>query len=237
MSKQSPPSFDDWVIYCFTRGYADFHGSARSATDDAFDAQAAADLADRMLGFDMKLLTEYLTRLFRAPKLLGIYSDDQLGDATWFLFGAGSGYFHNVCSDAVPQAEQIACYQAVPTMYADLFDRRCCRRGDDPAGSYIHDARLDGAVYMVWDMDSFEVPLFHPDRWPHLIEPIFGVLESILMSSRTSTCQISALHGLGHVQHRYPQRVVPMIDAFLQTRSPAPWVADYVRSASRGGVM
>ena len=47
-----------------------------------------------------------------------------------------------------------------------------------------------------------------------LDQEILGVLESTLQLDSIA-CRESALHGLGHWQHYYPQRVGEIIDAFL----------------------
>jgi hypothetical protein len=50
-------------------------------------------------------------------------------------------------------------------------------------------------------------------------------------------CQESSLHGLGHWQHRYPQRVDQVIDPFLAAHpNLRPELLAYARSARRGCV-
>ena len=67
MQRPSMPSFDDWVTYCFTRGYADFAGRDRTDPIENVDEVVDAELQDRMLDLDAVLLTEYLIRLFHSP--------------------------------------------------------------------------------------------------------------------------------------------------------------------------
>ena len=51
-------------------------------------------------------------------------------------------------------------------------------------------------------------------------------------------CQESALHGLGHWQHAYPEEVQQIIDRFLNAnKNLRPELAAYARSARTGCVL
>ena len=68
---------------------------------------------------------------------------------------------------------------------------------------------------MWWDI----IPIYgKPDipEWSELDQEILGVLESTLQLDSIA-CRESALHGLGHWQHYYPQRVGEIIDTFLMS--------------------
>jgi hypothetical protein len=124
------PSFDEWVDYCFTRGHADFH-----ADDEGPDSRACAARIRRFVDLDPNCLADYVVRLFSDPSgIAGRYTDDQIGAATWFLFGVASGYFQELRFEAVPEEMKIACMSSVATMYTELYDVVCCRRGADPHG-------------------------------------------------------------------------------------------------------
>ncbi len=75
-----------------------------------------------------------------------------------------------------------------------------------------------------------------PDQHPHLVEPGFGVLETVLAKCRTSSCLMSALHGLGHIQMENPRRVEQIIDEFLSKRQIPMWLHEYAMSARKGAV-
>jgi hypothetical protein len=226
------PSFDEWVEYCFTQGYADFRLECGSPGYDEADSRA-----ERFVGLDPRTLAGYLRRLFSAPAALAErYTDGQIAGATWFLFGCASEYFSALRSAVVPPDEQVACMASVATLYTDLYDRICCKRASDPDGEHTNTVEVDMAVYMIWDMDCIAGAIIHPKEAPHLLEPTFAVLDTVLRRCRTSTCQISALHGLGHVHEYHPQRTERMIDAFLAGRRPADWVREYARWARVGRV-
>ncbi len=220
------PSFDEWVDYCFTRAHADFGAYARD--DDA------RERSDRFGALDITTVARHLVRLFRSPAFIADqYTDDQIGAALWFLFGIGSGYFTELRDDAVPRDLQADCMASVSTLYAGLLDHVCCRRGTDPDSDYSDGPRLDVAVYMIWDMDCIEGGVAHT----HLVNPGFEVLATVLKQCRTSTCRISALHGLGHLHRYHSDRVERIIDQFL-TRDDVPdWLRGYATRARTGMVL
>ena len=139
--------------------------------------------------------------------------------------------------------EQVRCVRGVATCYTDLFERVCCNRGVDPDLELFEQSEIDGAVYMMWDMDCFEGTLAHPQDNPHLIEPGLFVLESALMRCRTSTCRVSALHGIGHLYSRFEDEKDPLadrlrelVDRFVASTTMPDWLAEYAACARDGYV-
>lgn len=51
------------------------------------------------------------------------------------------------------------------------------------------------------------------------------------------SCQEAALHGLGHWQLYYADRVVPMIDRYLASDVAKPELAQYAQNARRGEIL
>jgi hypothetical protein len=235
MQKVSTPSFDEWVEYCFTQGYPDFHSEYGSPGYDAVEART-----ERFVRLDPTVLATYMVQLFRSPGFVADrYSDDQIGDAVWFLFGCASEYFKDLYypySAAISPSLQIDAISAVATLYTDLFDHVCCKRRLDPDGYYTNDLRVDIAVWMIWDMDNIEGAVIFPEKTPHLVEPGFAVLDTVLANCRTSSCQMSALHGLGHIHAYHPQRTERMIDDFLANRPAAEWVREFALTARTGHI-
>ena len=165
------------------------------------------------------------------------YTYNQIADAVWFLFGVASGYFHDVLSDKVEIATQVACMRSVESFYLRLLDRVCCLRAGDPDGQYAGELKVDGAVFMIWEMDCIEGGIMYGEKWPHLVKPGFRVLERVLMKCRTSTCMMSVLHGLGHLHDSHPQQCEGIIDAFLAERRAPDWVRDYACDARTGHIL
>ncbi len=227
-SHMHPPPFDQWVDYCFTLGQADFHSG--------WDGEIATERGRRFVYMDAPTIFAYMTRLLESPGFIADrYSDKQIGDGTWFLFGVASCFFGEIWSNSVQKRDQVRCIDAILTMYTDLFDHVCCRRAADPNGKHSDNLDIDGAVYMIWDMDSVAASL-HDSHRPDLADAAFGVLEGVLNKCKMSTCIQSALHGLGHAHSWHPQRVERIVDAFLDTgRGPA-WVREYALAARVGHV-
>src|SRR5690606_28505777 len=90
---------------------------------------------------------------------------------------------------AAPAEMQVELYRAAARMYLNCYDKRCNRGPSD---------HLDTAVYMIWDMDYIEIPAIYPADYPHLADPAFELLETVLSRCTAPACIQSALHGLGH---------------------------------------
>lgn len=240
MNSSDVVEFDEWVDYCFTHGRADFMGTS----GDSDDVQNARE--KKYLSLKPVVVTEYLIRLFESPSfVIDRYSDDQIAEATWFIFGNASEYLHDARSDEVPPDMQVRCIRSLMTLYKDLYDRVCGRRGTDYDTDLRSTDDVDGAVYMIWDMDCLEGAIMFPKRGAILVEPCLEVLETVLRKSRTSACRISALHGIGHIGSHYAstdqsswivQRLQRTVDAFLQRQDIPEWVRDYALCARNGVV-
>jgi hypothetical protein len=226
--------FEAWVEYCFTHGQADFHGYsghydgdlvAALARHDAFAEVPAATTASHMI------------RLFEDPGfIVDTYNDQQIGDATWFIFGMSGSRLERVLSAEVAPEVQVRLLHAIETMYVECFDRVCCMRGtmnDEPCYEFFH---VDGAVYMIGDMGGFPSWMEERGSLPHCVDPILEVLTNILKRCRTSTCHISALHGLGHNVQADPERISAIIDRYLTRGDLLDWVRAYAMNARQGAV-
>lgn len=237
----SLPSFEEWVEYCFVHGQRDFNGTSKD------DPEAIQQLEKRFVLMDRAVVVGYLTRLFESPSFIADrYTDDQIADATWFLFGEGSQFTSfkgaNVAEDA-----QARCVRAVATLYTDLFDRVCGQRGTDLNTAFHGQRGIDCAVYMIWDMGGLEFTVMFPDSPPHLIEPGISVLETVLTKCHSSACLASALHGIGHViginiggnsasEQAKLDRFRGMVDSFLETREVPDWLRTYACDARTGNI-
>ncbi|TVQ34601.1 MAG: hypothetical protein EA376_00015 [Phycisphaeraceae bacterium] len=232
MNNTETPSFEEWVHYCFTQGYSDFH-----TEPDADHYEAHEQRRQRFVDIDPKALSEHIIRLFSNPAFLADeYTDQQIADAVWFIFGLATTYFLHLRSEVVPRNVQIRCIESVATLYTDLFDRLCDKHDVDPNKSSSKDTPLEDAVYMIWDMDCIEGAVMFPKHWPHLVDPGFRVLETILEKCRTVTCKESALHALGHIHMYHPERVEKIIDKFLASPDQPGVLREYALDAREGAV-
>lgn len=232
METHQPPSFDEWVHYCVVQGYSDFSDS--SVHDNRF------------LRIPLPLLAEYLTMLFESPAWLAErYTDADLGNFTSFVFGVASWYISLVRRGPLPHDVQTRCIDSIATLYTDLFDKVCGARGADPDTDLRELSEIDGAVYMIWDMDCLEGTVLFPHEHPHLVEPGINIIQTVLDRCRTSTCLISALHGAGHIVGFHSRsgndaivsRVQGIIDIFLRRRRAPEWVREYALDAREGMVL
>lgn len=230
---RKPPRFDDWLDYCFTFAYGDFHEIVGSSPNRYTELGRLGPAT----------AAEYLTRLFESPASIAErYTPDQIGDAVWFIFGVGSCYFGTATSAEVPTDLQVRLIRSVATMYTDLFDRVCGRMGEAPDEDLSDTDKVDIAVYMIWDMDQIE---YVHRKSTALVEPTLDVLSAILLRCRNSTCQRSALHGLGHLifssgYRKSPiktDRLTAIIDEYLRARRPTQWLRLYATEARAGTVM
>ncbi|MGD9789162.1 MAG: hypothetical protein AB7Q00_07225 [Phycisphaerales bacterium] len=238
MESQSP-TFEEWRYYCFTQAWEDFSGN------DADSWEVGIVRQERFLNLEVSLLATYMTRLFESPNsVVEEFTDNQIAKATWFLFGTGSEYIKTVRDSQIPVDLQSGCIRSIATMYTNLFDRVCGNRGSDPDSQLYLKHKIDGAVYMIWDMDNLAGTVMFPDKAPHLVEPGVHILETALLKCRTSACRISALHGIGHIVsvHRAKKRrdIAPQLQSFIEKfleRDDVPsWLREYADCAYHGSV-
>lgn len=186
-----------------------------------------------------------MTRLFEAPAFIAErYTDFQIADATWYILGSASESIGMMACDTVPPELQIRCVRSVTTLYTDLFDRVCGNHGTDPDSDLLDSAKVDQAVYMIWDMSGLELFAMFPHNYPHLVEPAIEILENVLRRCRTSACRISALHGIGHtlcvLDHdgdaSIAARLRAIIDEFANRLDVPDWLLKYAMDARSGMV-
>ncbi len=233
MVQKPVPTFDEWVDYCFTQGMADFRFGAET---DSKRREVEAR-SESFLCIPPPILAEYLPRLFWNPGFIADrFSHDQIADGIWFLFGCASAYYEDLRFGPVSAPKQIECISCVGALYTQLLDRVCCRNASEPDGDFINKLSVDGAVYMIWD-DGIRGAVCVPEQHPHLVDPGFAVLRRVLHECRTSSCRISALHGLGHLYLDFPERVERLIDEFLDRTEIPDWVVRYASDAREGCVL
>lgn len=203
------PTFEQWVENAFAgtpwKREVLFWEIDRpdAANRDADDHRTYTPLAPT--------LAMYLAQLFEEPEFLANrYTGEQLGKGFWYIAGIESAYFIDAREPNVPTEQQVRWVTAIGILYEKLFARVCTptlSHRDEP-GSHP----LNSAVYMFWDMDTLSP---YTKGHPHLIEPIFGVLERALTLDSIA-CQESALHGLGEFYDEFDDRVHRIVDAYLR---------------------
>jgi hypothetical protein len=214
------PTFEEWIEFCFS-------GKQKLTDEDT----------ERFFLIDGHVLARYFIRLFQdAREVLVGKSEKQIAEGLWLIFGSHSSYWFDIRDKDVDEGLQVQAVRSMVPLYRHYFDLTCDAQGARPAAHTNDFNDLDGAVYMLWDMNCLEGAAMFPGE-EYLVDPIFEVLETAL-GCRTVACQISALHGLGHLQSYHPKRVQGIIDRFLRSgQEAASWVKDYARQARKGMVL
>lgn len=177
-------SFDEFVQFVFDRAEAD-------SPDNRWRQARSGD------AFDPVLLCRHLMRLFRAPEFLaGRYPAGQLEEGCWFLMGS-AGMLNGLLSPSEPADMPFPIPEELIGAMVDLFAR------------FFATNPLDTACFMWWDglrelHEDFEGD---GDSERPLRGAIFEALGRILRLDARH-CQVSALHGLGHLEHPGKDRVI-----------------------------
>ena len=159
------------------------------------------------------LTVAYLTRLFENPgPYLQPYSNEQLNQGFWYLVSnSGSTHMFALLDEQVPQEARIRCVRAFYPLFEKIFAKFCSphlSHLDEPGAN-----PLNTVCYMWWDI----MPIFGmPDEQARreFDREILAVMERILRID-SPACRESALHGLGHWQIYYPDRVHQIVDHFI----------------------
>jgi hypothetical protein len=217
-------TFEEWLIYVFDRpvdnSRLEWYWHSETNWWRGSNAQ----------------ITQFVTQAFEnAGTLFEPYSDAQLNQGLWFIASNGcSDYMFALLDASLPWSARQRCVRSMHTLFAECFARRCTphlSHLDEPGAS-----PLNMACYMWWDILPLAAQPNHPDQ-TGLDREVLEVMESTLRLDSVA-CQESALHGLGHWQRFYPQRVGEIIDAFLQSqKNLREELRTYAVSAGRGCVL
>ena len=217
-------TFEEWLRHVFDHPVSDLNSAWYWDIDrDWWEEDSAATL-------------EFMTRLFEhAAELLQPYSDAQLNQGLWFLVSnACSSHMFAPMNESLPWSARRRCILSIHQLYEQCFARRCSSHLshiDEPGAN-----PLNMVCYMWWDI----IPLYgKPDDPAHreMDEAILQVMESTLQLDSIA-CRESALHGLGHWQHAYPERVGQIIDRFSMRQPDLPEkLRTYMQNAYVGYVL
>jgi hypothetical protein len=213
-------SFEEWIDYAFDRPVRAGENAWYRQDYDWWEPEP-------------RQAVEYLTRLFeRSGDLLEHFTTGEIGQGLWYLIdNSCGGHCRFLIDGSVPIEERVRCIEAIQNLYARLFQLRCA-----PILSHLDESggdKLNGVCYMCWDI----IPLaaFSKPRQPDPIhEASLGVMRATLRLPNPA-CQESALHGLGHWAHAYPEFTAAAIDAYLAAnRTLRPELIRYAQAARSG---
>lgn len=193
-------TFDQWVTYVFDHPVEDLKNAWYWDIDRDWWEETPAETI------------QFLTRAFEnAAEVFRPYSDAQLNQGLWFIASnACSNHMFALLDESVPWPAQQRCIASIHQLYEQCFARRCT-----PHLSHIDEAGvgpLNMVCYMWWDILPFYGQPDVPAR-KELDQAILQVMESTLQLDSIA-CRESALHGLGHWQHYYPEQVGEIINRF-----------------------
>jgi hypothetical protein len=195
-------TFEGWLTYVFDHPVDDSKEAWYWDMDrDWWDADA--EPADTL---------QFLTQAFEnVAAVFEPYSDAQLNQGLWFIASnACSDHMFTLMDASVPWPTRQRCIYSIHGLFEQCFAQRC-----SPHLSHLDETGanpLNLVCYMWWDI----IPISgRPDdpTWKEFDQAILEVMESTLQLDSIA-CRESALHGLGHWQHQYPERVGEIIDKF-----------------------
>ena len=191
MQQSGPNAFDDWLRQTFDH----------PVTNPAWYWDCDAEISDPAV-IDC---VAYLTRLFEeADVLLAPYADDQVNQGLWYLVdNCCSNHIYSLIEPDVAWPARRRGLGAIATLFERLFARRCSNHLShlDEKGA----SPLNGVCYMWWDVfPTYGRPL--SPVYPDVDAALLAVMKQVLALD-SLPCQESALHGLGHWQHSYPEFV------------------------------
>lgn len=163
---------------------------------------------------DPHLLLKYATGLFSSPVfLLQEYGPEQIEQGFWFLLGSAGKLDHWVWAKEIDWSIRKACIGSMVNVFQQLFVK-------NPFGE---------TCYMWWDL----LCEFRGEGDPQVRDAMLESLRRVL-KIESHGCQISALHGLGHLTHRDKKKV---IQEFLKIHSTIDQkTKEYAREAIEGKV-
>ncbi|HMO63929.1 MAG TPA: hypothetical protein PKE47_01660 [Verrucomicrobiota bacterium] len=218
-------SFEEWIEFVF----------ARLVTEPAWYWE---DDADEWQGTPERT-AELLAETFeRSGEVLEPFDDAQVNQGLWMLAGESHGFARCVSDAAVPWLKRAAVLEGIFTLYRDCLAVRCTNHlshldvpAETPATS-----PLNAVGYMWWDI----FPVAAEPEDPACRERdqlILSVLERTLDLPHDA-CREAALHGLGHWERAYPERVHDAIDRFIWGNRKIPAaLRNYAYAARHGDVL
>lgn len=218
-------SFEEWIEFVF----------ARPVTEPAWYWDDGHDEWQGTAERTAELMAETFER---SGEALESFDEAQVNQGLWLLASEDQDFARCIHDAAVPWPKRAAVLEGVFTLYRDCFAVRCTNHlshldvpAENPAASPLH-----AVCYMWWD--SF--PAVGEPENPDCRERdqlILSVMERML-DLPNDACREAALHGLGHWESAYPERVHDAIDRFIWANRKIPAaLRNYAYSARHGDVL
>ncbi len=178
---------------------------------------------------------DYLSRLFAKPvESTEAYSDEQINAGLWTIV---THYTHVLYDESLPFESRIQTLKNIYTVYEQIFAPRCTSETSaykTEIGEHVNP--LNSICYMWWDI----IPLYGKSAQPEreVLDPYCIEVMERTLKLKSIACQEGALHGLGHWAYAYPEKVQPIIDAYLtREKTLLPELRQYALAARSGCVL
>ena len=218
-------TFEEWLAYVFDH-------PVPVGQDKAWYWDFDADEWDENPADVIRFLTQAFENV---ETVFQPYSDAQLNQRLWYIANNScSNHMFALLDTSLPWPERQRCIYSIHQLYEQCFAKRC-----SPHLSHLDEAGanpLNGICYMWWDI----IPIYGKPEDParkELDQAILQLMESTLQLDSIA-CRESALHGLGHWQRKYPERVGEIINNFSMAQRDLPKALDdYMGNAFTGYVL
>lgn len=217
-------SFEQWLTFVFDHPVTDLNNAWYwDIHRDWWDENAADSI-------------RFLTQAFEnAAEVFQPYSDAQLNQGLWFIASNScSNHMFGLMDESVPWTARQRCIYSIHQLYEQCFAKRCT-----PHLSHIDEpgaGPLNMVCYMWWDIIPISGHSEDPAR-KEFDQAILQVMDSTLQLDSIA-CRESALHGLGHWQHAYPEQVGEIINRFsMSHRNLRKELGTYMMNAFTGYVL
>jgi hypothetical protein len=207
-------SYDEWIKFVFDHPVNDDIKSAWY-WDSQLDAFWNEWSTSGKVIMEQQL--EYATKLFQNPMfLLQEYKPEQINQGFWFLLSLvpDFGLAELIWKTELPWSLREKCILSMVVPFQSIF----------------MEIPEQSSCYMWWDL----LRDFQENHDRRVIDAMFRALKEILQSPILA-CQVSALHGLGHIEHIYKRKV---IEEYLQQNENLDHeTRDYAIAAINGEVL
>jgi len=169
--------------------------------------------------FDPKQYLLYATQLFKQPAfLLKKYSIEQIEQGFWLLLSGPSGFNLGelVWNKKLPWRVRQACVLSMGDLFQNLFTKT-----------------PDLIICFMW-WDELRDWDFRKNRDPKIRDIVFQTL-SLILAIPSEPCQMSALHGLGHLKHSETKTLIT--DYLKQNPRLKNEIKKYAHLARKGKVL
>ena len=218
-------SFEQWLNYIFDE--TKDSGSGPNVDYVSYDWEESPEIE-----------VAYIGRLFVSPvEHTSGYSDKQINRVFWSLINEIESHMYALFNDDIPLNLRVQVVEAMYVVYEQLFAPRCSNSMSGFKEREYTDKLnpLNSICFMWWDI----IPLYGKsgNSSREVLDPYcLGVMERTLHLPSVA-CQEGALHGLGHWERAYPDRVAKIIDEYLARETE---ISDELRAyalAARAGMI